>query len=1262
MSAPPSPSPSIRSFARRSSQSLSLHPDSPSQPKTPIPSRQNDQGSTLQASPSRASISTFPPPTSPFVAPLSNNDHERHDATVAPDQSSSAPAQASAVPAQASAVPARPFAAPAQASPAPVPDFHQHSGSMKRSLPFPEPMANSSLVPAISAHIPEPYIFIPMPSRTPSPLQAQAQPQPSSQPNVEGTNPNSRSTVPRGRGRGKVQARRGRGRGRVSRRGRGRGRGASNNRTQNAKPKQTDDPTAGWTDVPSSTVKLMLEKDYVDTHVSQGARLFFSAAMERLTVELDVKKLKRSRSNVFVLLSDELVNKCCEWLNELSVLKKRHEGSITVPNLYRYLGVMLFSQCTGCSFSKTLDMLEKLSGHKLNEDLLSFINSNILAYAATGRGDDESLGWNAQRDQTVMLSQFERSAFRMTARIFMSSNHTILSLDDDLMGTRATYNQVKTISNRKADKEGHVADVLADALFRVVFQLRFRRRHEKLQYCVEKVMSNLLETRGDLSRQGIVVVADRGYAKRHVLNALMDQGLSCFGVMPEFVLECHPFVGKSYLKIAPFVDDEEDEDPEGEEERGNAEEYDDERVLFDRPNRFVVEDGPTLGPGVSVAKSFYKPKDRGREELTAIAVREYGNAKHSKIIRFMYSMRSPWPESLFTWVAIPYERSFRGHLFTTRDDSRRIVEPDAQTYRPVMEQHFLDCCEVLTVGQRCADWFVMRQFRVTATVGSRIITCCPALREAVGYEPKKVPFSISEPSELVKGLCKSWFTTTRATEAMMRGTMNENAVLNYLRRRSYTKSLFSVGILSLKDHPWLASSPDAILMLDLSKIEGPFHDNQVIPCTVEIKTSVSSTNMQQLTSLATKDLVVMDYTNDDIKKYIPEEHLGQIIHQAITANVSACIYVAASESQAIYTIAVMFDEEIITEVASFVDHFAKAAISWAHDGDAHVPLDKYGDDVEDLLLERVPFWKCVNEYVRERGPFMPIRVFRHSAQSYYSKTRGGVDGNSQTRAALKSSSSSQKWEQKVVTHTFKTILVNSFIAWRMLHKEDLLGTRDSFGDLEKYRQKLNRVQCMTDFALDTALELLQYADELSQAECDGTDDDGNRIFTQQQKIAMIRRARKRKRNRILFFNSGDGLELRLHISNHPHVIGERDIYCALCGQNNGKSFRGHRINHKCGYCDVHLCVKVRAGFRKSCWEIWHTAKRLKAKTPMPYRDSVEESNSENGEEAESRAEQPPDAEEQERSASSEEEEVMEAERGRKSNRRKRLRSSADSSV
>ena len=141
------------------------------------------------------------------------------------------------------------------------------------------------------------------------------------------------------------------------------------------------------------------------------------------------------------------------------------------------------------------------------------------------------------------------------------------------------------------------------------------------------------------------------------------------------------------------------------------------------------------------------------------------------------------------------------------------------------------------------------------------------------------------------------------------GKTNENAVLNFLRRQPYAKALLCVGILAVKDGSWLASSADAIMILDMTKLLELFFVEQVIPRTVEVKTSVSSTTVLSRTSIATRDLVFMKYTNPDVTKYILEENFGELVHQIITTNVNAAFYVASRESM--FSIMVMFDEWII---------------------------------------------------------------------------------------------------------------------------------------------------------------------------------------------------------------------------------------------------------------------------------------------------------------------------------------------------------------
>lgn len=68
-----------------------------------------------------------------------------------------------------------------------------------------------------------------------------------------------------------------------------------------------------------------------------------------------------------------------------------------------------------------------------------------------------------------------------------------VTLDDDQFGARESDNQVKMLSARKADKEGHLADVIVDALFRILSAIRFRRRGESQSDSATKLVSLWME-------------------------------------------------------------------------------------------------------------------------------------------------------------------------------------------------------------------------------------------------------------------------------------------------------------------------------------------------------------------------------------------------------------------------------------------------------------------------------------------------------------------------------------------------------------------------------------------------------------------------------------------------------------------------------------------------------------------------------------------------------------------------------------------------
>jgi len=106
---------------------------------------------------------------------------------------------------------------------------------------------------------------------------------------------------------------------------------------------------------------------------------------------------------------------------------------------------------------------------------------------------------------------------------------------------------VKTLSSRKGDWEGHSADAVADALFRIVLALQFRRRWKTQLDSVRKMLMTLTESCGEDASNECIVTADRGYGKASYMEFLTEFGFSSVFFMPDHLLRVHPFVGLSYL-------------------------------------------------------------------------------------------------------------------------------------------------------------------------------------------------------------------------------------------------------------------------------------------------------------------------------------------------------------------------------------------------------------------------------------------------------------------------------------------------------------------------------------------------------------------------------------------------------------------------------------------------------------------------------------------------------------------------------------------
>lgn len=176
---------------------------------------------------------------------------------------------------------------------------------------------------------------------------------------------------------------------------------------------------------------------------------------------------------------------------------------------------------------------------------------DMLPYNPLEKGFPTSSSWAAQNEKTQLLTPFETVSFEVSLRLFFIPQYEIISLDDDLFGTRAYYIQLKTLSARKSYEAGHTADVVSDAMFRIVFATRSRRRGESRVDGVKKLLDRLLDVHGENSLRTTLLTTDRGYGSEPFHYIVHSRRFSYMFIVSDQKHSYHTFRAASRISHAP---------------------------------------------------------------------------------------------------------------------------------------------------------------------------------------------------------------------------------------------------------------------------------------------------------------------------------------------------------------------------------------------------------------------------------------------------------------------------------------------------------------------------------------------------------------------------------------------------------------------------------------------------------------------------------------------------------------------------------------
>lgn len=93
-------------------------------------------------------------------------------------------------------------------------------------------------------------------------------------------------------------------------------------------------------------------------------------------------------------------------------------------------------------------------------DEFNIVLRSLMPYALTGREDDISSTCHVQCDPTVKLNKFKCLAIGTSCNVFVNQINNLLVIENNVMCTRFNDVLEKTLSARKAGRDGHIIDII----------------------------------------------------------------------------------------------------------------------------------------------------------------------------------------------------------------------------------------------------------------------------------------------------------------------------------------------------------------------------------------------------------------------------------------------------------------------------------------------------------------------------------------------------------------------------------------------------------------------------------------------------------------------------------------------------------------------------------------------------------------------------------------------------------------------------------
>ena len=961
-------------------------------------------------------------------------------------------------------------------------------------------------------------------------------------------------------------------------------------------PKEFQCWKTGWEEVLPEDGKstFILEDDFNHQVLQEPFANSYISIAQGMSSYLSQQGMENNPVAIFKALMEDAIPMLREYINAAIVEKEGKTSKMKNDyELWEFIALCFlragFNMDSGTAYQcmevvAQSHFLKIMSSQRFNT-ILACLRAYPTAKRKPSNEEDE---WYQEMNVFGRYRKLEEAMFRKSvARLLKLQTSPVLVLDDELVSSRAQDVERKSHSDRKAGKDGPTADLVADAYSQVVYGFRLRQRGVKDLDNVELLLRTLPHA---MPSDQPTITFDRGYGKMYFIRLILSMGYNVWTIA-NWQKSRHPFI------LSFDVDERKKQwKKEGVSDRAIE-------SRLDTIRDWIFHEDVGLG-----SESRMAVKEVEGFDLYAVAVRDAFDPKMVENVTQFFAS-GPLTESLkSTWVG-----RFKKE---TLPDNTMFNGKDGH-HKEQLEMELLGACSVGSMGQRCADWFLMKCFRLTGTMVHTIWSDMERNDHVVTEELLQ---------EWMSKATKQWFTRFQATPAMKAGTVNERPASIAFSQLDVVTAFYEVGLLVPRGFDTLIGvSPDGIATF----VDEHGEEKR---CTVEIKTRVGEKAIELAEKISREHGPVIHCDHGDSKylSCVPTEHRRQVIHQVSVTGASHGAYVVSKVEDGVgsllYSVFVEYDEKCLDEHHDFLCNVSHAMLRWTrqkpamergHLLDTDMPSWVKKED-RVLLKSRYPLWRTCNHWLGDRNQLVePLKTIKEASQQVYNRGKPGVDKATEMSNSIAFDNHHLTFEQKYVLRMIRAVVINTWKTWIGMTVVAPMWEKDPKPTIEQMKRKMWKVT-LSQFTHELAIDLLRTCHQDRFSGVPSPDRARLEATSERRDLRNKMRAAARDNSDLELLEMKNTLKaegkfnqkysqwkkwskdtdsmkwktLRLAntdtIQHLPVTIPKRRS-CAMCSIGNRS---GVQTTHMCSICEIPLCVKAIAGEARSCFVVWHQCNDL----------------------------------------------------------------------